>query len=107
VCGGRAPPLLLLAPFTAAAATLAEIPYLGTVVCVAVLYLALGHRSLHDHARPVAAALSAGDEAEARRLVSLIVSRDPASLDITRAATEAQAQSSAWPSSRRRSVNRT
>ena len=52
---GACATLLLLAPFTAAAATLAEVPYLGTVVCVAVLYLALGHRSLHDHARPVAA----------------------------------------------------
>ncbi|MDQ3582938.1 MAG: cobalamin biosynthesis protein, partial [Pseudomonadota bacterium] len=60
---GACATLLLLAPFTAAAATVAEVPYLGTVVCVAVLYLALGHRSLHDHARPVAAALSAGDEA--------------------------------------------
>jgi len=80
--------LLLLAPFTAATATLTEVPYLGTVVGVAMLYLALGHRSLHDHARPVAAALSARDEAEARRLVGLIVSRDPASLDITHAATE-------------------
>jgi len=85
---GASATLLLLAPFTAATETLAEVPYLGTVLSVAVLYLALGHRSLHDHARPVAAALSAGDEAEARRLVSLIVSRDPASLDITRAATE-------------------
>ncbi len=85
---GACATLLLLAPFTAAAATLAQVPYLGTVLSVAVLYLVLGHRSVHDHARPVAAALSAGDEAEARRLVGLIVSRDPASLDITRAATE-------------------
>ena len=65
-------------------ATRPRVPYLGTVLSVAVLYLALGLRSLHDHARPVMAARSAGDEAEARRLVGPIVSREPA----TRAATE-------------------
>ncbi|MGH8592121.1 MAG: cobalamin biosynthesis protein, partial [Gammaproteobacteria bacterium] len=79
--------VLLLAPFTAAAA-LAAPPDAGRVFSVAVLYFALGHRSLHDHARPVAAALRAGDEPEARRRVSLMVSRDSAALDITRSATE-------------------
>ena len=79
---------LLLVPLTVAAAVLAALPDLGNVFSVATLYFALGHRSLHDHARPVAAALRAGNEAEARRRVSLMVSRDSAALDITAAATE-------------------
>lgn len=80
--------LLLLLPFTAAAAALAALPYAGTVFSVLMLYAALGHKSLHDHARPVAAALSNHDDDEARRLVARMVSRDSAALDITGATTE-------------------
>jgi len=80
--------VVLVAPLTAAAAALAGSPDTALVVSVAVLYFALGHRSLHDHARPVIAALRAGDEPEARRRTSLMVSRDSAALDITRSATE-------------------
>lgn len=80
--------LLLLLPFTAAAAALAALPYAGTVFSVLMLYAALGHKSLHDHARPIAATLRAGDEDEARRLVARMVSRDSAALDITGATTE-------------------
>ncbi len=80
--------VLLVAPLTAAAALLCAMSYVGAAFSVAALYLALGHRSLHDHARPVAVALCAGDENEARRLVSLMVSRDSAALDVTAAATE-------------------
>jgi len=80
--------LLLLAPFGAVAAFLSSVPDLGAAFGVLALYFALGHKSLHDHARPVAAALGAGDETEARRRTSLMVSRDSAALDITRAATE-------------------
>lgn len=79
---------LLLAPFTAAAAGLSRLPYFGTAFSVAALYFALGHRSLHDHARPVITALRAGDQGAARRQVSLMVSRDSAALDITAAAAE-------------------
>lgn len=79
---------LLLAPFTAMAVFISSLPYAGGAFSVAALYFALGHRSLHDHARPVAAALCAGDETGARRLVSRMVSRDSAALDITAAATE-------------------
>ncbi|MFP5506989.1 MAG: adenosylcobinamide-phosphate synthase CbiB [Gammaproteobacteria bacterium] len=80
--------LLLLLPFTAAAAALTALPNVGTVFTVLMLYVALGHRSLHDHARPVAAALRKHDEEEARRLVARMVSRDSAALDIPAAATE-------------------
>ncbi len=79
---------LLLVPLTVAAAVLASLPDLGIVFSVAALYFALALRSLHDHARPVAAALRVGNEEEARRRVSLMVSRDSAALDITTAATE-------------------
>lgn len=60
----------------------------GFVVDILALYFAIGLQSLHDHARPVADALRAGDEAEARERVSRMVSRDSAALDITGAATE-------------------
>ncbi|MGH8628724.1 MAG: adenosylcobinamide-phosphate synthase CbiB [Gammaproteobacteria bacterium] len=80
--------VLLLAPFTAVVAALAALPGFGLILSIAVLYFALGHRSLHDHARPVVVALRAGDEPEARHRASLMVSRDSAALDITRSATE-------------------
>lgn len=80
--------VLMILPFVAAIAALSAVPKLGFIVDVLALYFTLGHRSLHDHARPVARALSANDEPEARRRVSLMVSRDSAALDIENAATE-------------------
>jgi len=77
----------LIAPPVALAAWVPAGP-VGFVVDVLALYFALGLRSLHDHARPVAEALRAGDEREARERVSRMVSRDSAALDITRSATE-------------------
>lgn len=79
---------LLLTPFVAVTALLCALPSVGVLFSVAALYFALGHKSLHDHARPVAVALAASNETEARRRVSLMVSRDSAALDITRSATE-------------------
>ena len=58
---------------------------------VLVLYGALGRRSLGEHARPVADALSAGDLASARDAVGRMVSRDTDVLDargVAAAATE-------------------
>ena len=60
-------------------------------VDVALLWLALGARSLREHAEAVAAPLAAGDLDSAREQVSRIVSRDAAALDnegVARAATE-------------------
>lgn len=51
-----------------------------------VLALAIGHRSLGDHARPVADALDADDLASARTLVGQTVSRDTAALDASQVA---------------------
>lgn len=53
------------------------------------LYLAIGYRSLAEHARPVAQALLDGDLHAARRAVSRIVSRDTDGLDETRVAAAA------------------
>jgi len=80
--------LLLLLPFTAAAAALTALPYVGMIFNLLMLYVAIGHKSLHDHARPVAAALLNNDDDEARRLVGRMVSRDSAALDISGATTE-------------------
>jgi len=80
--------VLLLLPFTATAAALAAPPYAGVVFSLFMLYFAIGHKSLHDHARPVAIALLNNNDDEARRLVGRMVSRDSAALDITGAATE-------------------
>lgn len=55
--------------------------WLLAVVDVAVLYLALGHRSLAEHARAVAVPLAAGDLELARQRVAMLVSRETAALD--------------------------
>lgn len=97
--GNRTPPrarrmrgvqgvLALLLPFTAAAAALTALPYAGSVFSLLMLYFAIGHRSLHDHARPIARALQSQNEDEARRLAGFMVSRDSAALDIPAATTE-------------------
>jgi adenosylcobinamide-phosphate synthase len=64
---------------------------------VAVLaWPALALRSLHDHVRPVAVALSAGDLVAGRAAVAMIVGRDTEALDeagVARAAIESLAES--------------
>lgn len=64
-------------------------PTLSAAFATGVLYLALGHRSLGEHARPVAAALSAGNIDGARAAVGRMVSRDTGSLDPSRVAAAA------------------
>ena len=83
--------LLLLVPFIVAAWLLAAIPLLGLAVALGLLYLAIGARSLAEHAEAVAAALNAGNLPLARDKVAMIVSRDTADLDeegISRATVE-------------------
>ncbi|MCC7219982.1 MAG: cobalamin biosynthesis protein [Candidatus Contendobacter sp.] len=83
--------ILLLLPFTVAAGLLAWLPLIGLAVALGLLYLALGARSLTEHAEAVATALQAGDLALARENVALMVSRDAADLDeegISRATVE-------------------
>lgn len=83
-------PLVLLA---AAAEWFAQVwlPWVAAALGAMVLALAVGHRSLGEHAAPVAAALEAGDLDAARGAVARMVSRDTGELDagqVAAAATE-------------------
>ncbi len=80
--------ILLLAPLVVLAAWSERQGWLGTAAEVLLLYFALGHRSLHEHAEAVSAALAAGDADTARRAASMMVSRDSAAIDPVPAATE-------------------
>ncbi|MFO1372044.1 MAG: adenosylcobinamide-phosphate synthase CbiB [Candidatus Competibacteraceae bacterium] len=83
--------ILLVLPFTLAAWLLSWIPVFKLAVGLGVLYLALGARSLTEHAEAVALALQADDLPLARKRVGLIVSRDTSDLDeeqISRATVE-------------------
>ncbi|MGC8731081.1 MAG: adenosylcobinamide-phosphate synthase CbiB [Halothiobacillaceae bacterium] len=73
--------LALLTPTTLFAWWLATLPLFGTLWGVLALYFAIGHRSLHDHARPVAVALLRGDMEGARNHAAMLVSRDKEALD--------------------------
>lgn len=84
--------MLLLSPFTIAATLLdtllEDLPFAGVAFSILVLYLTIGHKSLHDHARPVTLALQNNDNEEARYLVGRMVSRDEETLHIAAATTE-------------------
>jgi len=69
---------LLLIPLTLLAAWLCR---LSPIVDVLLLYFAVGHRSLHQHARAVSKALQAGNESVAKIAASYMVSRDSAALE--------------------------
>jgi adenosylcobinamide-phosphate synthase len=77
--GGAAVAALVLLPAVAAALWLWRLPT-GAALLLHTLLLtfAIGARSLHDHLRPIAVALSQGDVARARLLTGRIVSRDTA-----------------------------
>lgn len=51
-----------------------------------VLYLTVGHRSLWEHANPIASVLASGDLPAARAAVGRVVSRDTTCLDATQVA---------------------
>lgn len=72
--------LLLVAPLVVVAVWLADAPW-GWAFEVLVLYLALGLRSLGEHARRVQRALEADDIESARAAVGMMVSRDVRALD--------------------------
>ncbi|MDP1525482.1 MAG: adenosylcobinamide-phosphate synthase CbiB [Rhodocyclaceae bacterium] len=75
---------LVVLPFVALAAWFTH-PVLDALL----LWLALGGRSLAEHARAIAAPLAAGDLAAARTAVGMIVSRDTTGLDEEGVATAA------------------
>ena len=71
-------------------------PWLGTTASILLFYTTIAARDLVRHSRQVHAALAAGDLAEARRRVGMIVGRDTARLDeagVARAAVESVAES--------------
>ncbi len=83
---------LAVVPWVALAAALRGVhPLAHWAVDIVLLYLALGGRSLAEHAEAIAAPLAAGDLAQARERTGLIVSRDTTALDaegVARASTE-------------------
>lgn len=85
---GRASSVLALClavvPWVLLGTLAARLRWVGPAWDAAILYLALGHRSLHEHARRVRDALARGDLADARRSVGRMVSRDTADMDATR-----------------------
>lgn len=64
-------------------------PWLASGFAAVMLYLAVGQRSLDEHARNVETALTAGDLEGARQAVGYMVSRDTAALDATQVAAAA------------------
>ncbi len=80
--------IALLLPISLASYFVAELDIIGELFAVIIVTLCIGHKSLHDHAEPIARALQAGDIEQARYYTSRIVSRDPATLHIPRATIE-------------------
>lgn len=78
---GVAAVALLLVPLVAMTWALVQLPYLGQPLAVALLYLALGNRSLAQHGTAVRQALQRQKLSEARRALAYIVSRDTRELD--------------------------
>jgi adenosylcobinamide-phosphate synthase len=74
---------ILIVPFFLLVHVLTKFNIIGPIVEVACVYLAIGHKSLVEHARNVATALQGGNLEEARHKLSLIVSRDTSVLDET------------------------
>ena len=72
--------VLLLTPFTLIAILIRQCPF-STVLDAVLLYLAIGWKSLGEHAANVRDALLADDLPTARQRVSYMVSRDTAALD--------------------------
>ncbi|MHA6493915.1 adenosylcobinamide-phosphate synthase CbiB [Pseudomonas borbori] len=72
---------LAVLPLTLLVGLLAQLPLLGWAVEIIALYVALGLKSLAEHALPVAQALRLGDLPLARERVGYMVSRTTAELD--------------------------
>lgn len=82
---------LAVLPLTLLAWLLASLPMVGWLFSLLLLYLAIGLRSLADHARPISEALQRNDLPGARLRVGYMVSRQTDELDesgVARAATE-------------------
>jgi adenosylcobinamide-phosphate synthase len=78
---GIAGVVVLLLPLGALGWWLCRLPGIGPVIDVLLLYFAIGHRSLHEHARAVSSALDANNEEQAKIAASYMVSRDSAAIE--------------------------
>lgn len=77
--------VLLLSPFIWLAYWVCNISFSNNAISLIantlLLYFAIGHKSLHDHARAVSHALNNNDEALAKTAASYMVSRDSAAIE--------------------------
>ncbi|HYN55409.1 MAG TPA: CobD/CbiB family cobalamin biosynthesis protein, partial [Methylotenera sp.] len=73
--------VLLITPFIILAYWLCHITLTSVIANTLLLYFAIGHKSLHDHARAVTNALNNHDEALAKTAASHMVSRDSAAIE--------------------------
>jgi len=80
-CRGAAALLLATVPIVGLCDVASLVPHGRFLLAATVLYLAVGHRSLHEHARRVRLALQGGDLVQARQSLSMMVSRDTETLD--------------------------
>lgn len=72
---------LLLTPFALLAYLLCHQSITSFVANTLLLYFAIGHKSLHQHARAVSAALNQGDDDLAKTAASYMVSRDSSAIE--------------------------
>ena len=82
---------VLLLPFTLMCVLVVNIPVIGKLIAILLLYFTLGGQSLTEHARRVAVALRANNLDAARLHVSYMVSRDTGAMqphDVARATVE-------------------
>ena len=84
--GGVIAVLTAVAPPVLALWALDQYTRIAPLLAIGILYLVIGHRSLHEHAIAVERALRRGDLTEARRRVGAIVSRDTSDMDDRRIA---------------------
>lgn len=73
--------VLLLSPFVMLAHWLCDTNATSVIANTLLLYFAIGHKSLHDHANAVTRALKNNDGALAKTAASYMVSRDSAAIE--------------------------
>jgi len=80
--------LLITVPFLLLSYLMIQNQILNFLFSVVILYSAIGHRSLRDHVLPVADAMEQGDDDAARYRASMLVSRDPDTMNVPRSTVE-------------------
>jgi adenosylcobinamide-phosphate synthase len=85
-CAGVIAVLMAVAPPVLALWAVDRHTHLAAPLAVGILYLVIGHRSLHEHALAVERALRGGHLEQARRQVGAMVSRDTHDMDASRVA---------------------